>query len=375
MAFPCFDPSKSKTWVGGQGQGWFSPGFANANLSCETGKDTLIVANTGAANMMINVVTDVTPPSVLRNLPGVLGLGYLKSQYSNDPFSLIRNLMANNKLESPIVSLDLQPRPQDDVDQSLMIGAMDTSRFNNSWQGTVAATDLDTIGPQGEIVGRWLVEVSGYGASGNIHYGITDGPTDGMWIEFRTSTSAMLLPDYVVDNYWSMALGSSNISGAWQFPCLSLLTMPRLEIAFSTSTIDMPAWAMCHMLPDGETCQNDILTQSPTSIAQLGYQFFEWYYTIFNFETGNITFSPYVEQTITLQAFLDTANLQPGHPDTGSYPTSSSLTSASPPYPTGVNSTTSETSSSSPYSTTTGMGGTSSVSVAGTNQYLRVHRS
>ena len=96
--------------------------------------------------------------------------------------------MANNKLESPIVSLDLQPRPQDDVDQSLMIGAMDTSRFNNSWQGTVAATDLDTIGPQGEIVGRWLVEVSGYGASGNIHYGITDGPTDGMWIEFSMIT-------------------------------------------------------------------------------------------------------------------------------------------------------------------------------------------
>ena len=100
--------------------------------------------------------------------------------------------MADNKLPSPVVSFDLQPRARDDVDQSLQIGAMDPSRFNNLHQGTVSVTDsalIFTKNPAATLTpGHWFAEVLRY-VGGNTTY---PKMSDYLWIDFSMVTK--LLP-------------------------------------------------------------------------------------------------------------------------------------------------------------------------------------
>ena len=82
-------------------------------------------------------------------------------------------LMATSKLTSPIVSLDLQPRPREDIDQSIMIGAMDPTRCNTSSTQTAELGD-----PKSD--GKWIVGVC--------YYGQISVLTDGLVIEFSMFT-------------------------------------------------------------------------------------------------------------------------------------------------------------------------------------------
>ena len=50
----------------------------------------------------------------------------------------------------------------------------------------------------------------------------------------------MVLPDYIVDQYWTMAENSTNATGNWRFPCHSLRSMPSLTIVFNALN-DEPA--------------------------------------------------------------------------------------------------------------------------------------